>query len=270
MTNKNFSSSDEDESSSSSDDTSSGGAKKKYERPSTGKHDRKKTKHMKPSADNENHVKNLRVKQFENRLLHTTSNGGEHDPTADINLTLKTAVNRTSTLESNAILANTLKLDLKSHSDSDSDLNTGDFLNSDDSDEKPFATNRNVSTVIVNQKRKPLELQNLKLDLVKEQKNGPDVEEKVNLAQQSETQPKLEITASVEEREGVRERAKSPKTVSDREKRVSDLVNSIKQKQRQHEQKKKFYSDFKPLIIGGGLFLGGVILHQIYKSFIVK
>ena len=125
------------------------------------------------------------------------------------------------------------------------EINADDFLNSDESDEKPFATSRNISTVIVNQKRKPLDQSTLtKTDLVNGEAQSVD--------------------------ESVRERAKSPKTVTEREKRVSDLVNSIKQKQKQHEQKKKFYDDFRPILMGGGLFLAGVVLHQLYKAFISK
>lgn len=247
-------------------------------RPSTGKYDRRKEKHTKLSKETENHVKNLREIQFKNKNQHLHSelaNDFESEnvySASDINLMLKTAVNNRTSFESQSNNATNLKLDLKSNSDSDSDdeddlideINTDDFLNSDESDEKPFATSRNISTVIVNQKRRPLDPSMLpKLDLVKENEPTNSVDENASKASS------LVNDVLVDEGD-VRERAKSPKTVSEREKRVSELVNSIKQKQKQHEQKKKFYDDFRPILMGGGLFLGGVILHQLYKAFISK
>lgn len=212
-------------------------------RPSTGKFDRKKTKHIKLTQKNENHVKNLRDLQFKNKLLNT--NGHEHETasSSDVYSNLHTAVNRSDPENANNLP--NLKLDLRNELDDDEE--DGGFSDensiSDESDEKPFATSRNISTVKVNQARKPLEqtiLDNNSLVKVKESKE-------------------TSVASS--------ERAKSPKNLSEREKKVSDLVNSIKQKQKQHEKKKQFYSDLKPYIIGGGLLLGGAILFQFYKNF---
>ena len=220
---------------------------------------------MKPSKDSENHVKNLRELQFKNKLLNN-NNGYDNDThihkseentnPSDIDLILRTAVNRTSLEESKSLLTNDLKLDLKLDSDDNDEEIDDEIFNSDESDEKPFANSRNISTVKVNQPRKPLEqtinvIQNDNLSKISQMKENESINEENDL--------------------GLRERAKSPsKIMSDREKRVSELVNAIKQKQKQHEQKKQFFADFKPYLIGSGLIIGGAILLQIYRSFFSK
>ena len=61
---------------------------------------------MKPSKDTENHVKNLRELQFQNKLLNTNhKNTHVHDnyenlKSSDVDLILKTAVNRTFQIQS--------------------------------------------------------------------------------------------------------------------------------------------------------------------------
>ena len=215
---------------------------------------------MKPSKDTENHVKNLRELQFQNKLLNTNhKNTHVHDnyenlKSSDVDLILKTAVNRTFQIESKSSLKNDLKLDLELDS-VENDEEIDEVLNSDESDEKPFANSRNISTVKVNQPRQPLE-------------QSINSNQKDNLSKISQSKENEHIS---EDNFDLRERAKSPaKIMSDREKRVSELVNSIKQKQKQHEQKKQFYSEFKPYLIGSGLIIGGAILFQIYRSFFAK
>jgi hypothetical protein len=276
-----FSSSDDEPDDDDDDDDENGDSasqsKSKHSRPNTGKYDRKKSKQIKPSKDSENHVKNLRELQFKNKLLNTNNNNNNNNnqdvntyentgntdndyenatSASDLNLMLKTAVNRTSLeVESKSLLKNDLKLDLKLDLDDNDD--DDDVLNSDESDDKPFANSRNISTVKVNQPRKPLE-QTLN---VSQKDNLTKVSRKSNESEQDKEQEDFDL----------RERAKSSsKVMSDREKRVSDLVNSIKQKQKQHEQKKQFYTDFKPYFIGSSLLLGGAILFQIYRSFFAK
>ena len=278
-----FSSSDDDDNDDDENGDAASQSKSKHSRPNTGKYDRKKSKQIKPSKDSENHVKNLRELQFKNKLLNTNnSNSNNQDvnnydstgnthihndyenatSASDLNLMLKTAVNRNSLVEveSKSLLKNDLKLDLKldlDDNDDDDDELDDDVLNSDESDEKPFANSRNISTVKVNQPRKPLD-QSLNV-------NQKDSLTKISQKTQEEDKED-------EEAFELRERAKSAssKVMSDREKRVSDLVNSIKQKQKQHEQKKQFYTDFKPYFIGSSLLLGGAILFQIYRSFFAK
>jgi hypothetical protein len=257
-----FSSSDEEQEDDDDEKLNGDQSKSKLTRPSTGKYDRKKLKQMKPSKDSENHVKNLRELQFKNKLLNNNNDydndthihkSEENTNPSDINLILKTAVNRTSLEESKSLLKDDLKLDLKLDSDDNDEEIDDEIFNSDESDEKPFANSRNISTVKVNQPRKPLEKtinvsQNDNLSKISQIKENENINEENDL--------------------GLRERAKSPsKIMSDREKRVSELVNSIKQKQKQHEQKKQFFADFKPYLIGSGLIIGGAILLQIYRSF---
>jgi hypothetical protein len=147
----------------------------------------------------------------------------------------KTAVNRTSS---------------KNEADESDDEGMDE---EDDDDDKPFATNRNISTVRVNEKRKPLQ-ETLKLI----EQEAKTLEIPIEKLKTDEVQSENSETTL------------SKRNISEKEKRISEMVSSMKQKQVKHEQKKKFYDDLKPLLIGGGIFLGGIIVHQLYKSFFLK
>ena len=126
-------------------------------------------------------------------------------------------------------------------------------MDEDDDEDEPFATNRNISTVKVNEKRKPLQET---LKLIEQEAKTPEIP--------------IEKLKTDEVQSENSETTLSKRNISEKEKRISEMVSSMKQKQVKHEQKKKFYDDLKPLLIGGGIFLGGIIIHQLYKSFFLK
>lgn len=127
-------------------------------------------------------------------------------------------------------------------------------MDEEDDEDEPFATNRNISTVKVNEKRKPLQET---LKLIEQEAKTPEI-------------PIEKLKTDEVQSENNSETTLSKRNISEKEKRISEMVSSMKQKQVKHEQKKKFYDDLKPLLIGGGIFLGGIIIHQLYKSFFLK
>jgi hypothetical protein len=111
---------------------------------------------------------------------------------------------------------------------------------SNSEEDMPFGrNNRDVQTVKVNQPRKPL----------------PQSE---NVTTTGETRREAEPATTSELR---------PRLKSEKEKRIAEMVNSIKEKQKQHELSRRLFDDIKPVIIGGSIFIGGIVLHQLYKAF---
>ena len=107
--------------------------------------------------------------------------------------------------------------------------------------ESAFA--RNVQTVKVNEPRKLL--------LEKEGENSTNTNMNTNVYNTNKTDQSNATQ---------RQRAQS-----DKEKRIAELVSSIKERQKQHEVGRKIFDDIKPVLIGGTIFIGGIILHQLYK-----
>jgi hypothetical protein len=54
--------------------------------------------------------------------------------------------------------------------------------------------------------------------------------------------------------------------MSEREKRIAEKVKEIKEKQQKLEQSQKFMQQIRPLIIGGGLLLGGLLIFEICRK----
>lgn len=168
------------------------------------------------------HVKNLRELQLKNRDIEIE----------DINVELKTAINKKETLE-------------------ESNKSDSEIEDEAEDDESPFASNRrDVETVKVNQPRKPVEA------LI--------IEHNVELHKRHPIQPinQVQETPAIE----------SPRTknISEKEQRISNLVTTMRDKQIKHEKEKKFMAELKPLIFGGAVLFGGLIIHQIYKNFFSK
>jgi hypothetical protein len=106
-----------------------------------------------------------------------------------------------------------------------------------------------VSTVKVNEKRKLLEP-------LQSSKNQENSSQEANLIQRN-------VKSNIQDQS-------SHDCKSDKEKRIENLVNSIKQKQQKHEKRQKLFRDLRPLIIGGSIFIGGIFIHQIFKSIFNK
>lgn len=134
---------------------------------------------------------------------------------------------------------------------SDTNIDSSDLEKSDEED-IPFAVNRlDVQTVRVNQQRKPVE------PLLIPKSDESD-EENVKSEIKSETNSLMDQS-----------NAYSPRT-SEKNQRISDLVKSMREKQKKHESRSKLLSDLRPYIYGGAILLSGIVIHQLYKTFVSK
>lgn len=135
---------------------------------------------------------------------------------------------------------------------SDTNNDSSDLDKSEDED-IPFAVNRSdVQTVKVNQPRRPVE----PLIIFK---SDESFDEKTN--NEIERESKNFLTDQIG--------AKSPRT-SEKNQRISDKVKSMREKQIKHEKRSKLMSDLKPYIYGGAILLSGIVVHQIYRTFVTK
>jgi hypothetical protein len=223
---------DSDEEDENEDEEDENGTK----RPGTSRY--KHNKNLQMSQDAKNHVKKLRQLQFENRNV-------VDDHINDIDLNLKTAI-----------------VNPKARNG----CSEGSDLDTDDDEENAFCSNRNVSTVKVNGKRKSLEPLSLNIN------NGNGANESTK---SSDDNTDLKMRRCGGDNVVESEKIEANKVNrSEREVRLAEMVNQMKQKQVEHEQKQLrkqsghfFNQDLNPLFIGGGIFLGGLLLHQLYKIY---
>jgi hypothetical protein len=177
--------------------------------------------------NDKNRVKMLREQQ----LKHSNYNN-KSKPSSDLgNFVLSIPETAKPSNTNNAKVATTIKK--SDYSDVDDEVNYED----EDSEEEQttaFLSNRDVQTVRVNQERKPIAAQEQKATAAEAQNDDPNVRQRIT---------------------------------SDKNKRIADLVNSIKEKQKKHEESHRFLDDLKPILVGGSIFIGGIILHQLYRNF---
>lgn len=214
---------------------------RKQQRPGTAGSGTKRTasNRIKPSSRMQKHTKQLRQLQMNNRAdAHHEDNEFTE---------LKTAVNNQ---RRELLLSDDSNKKPNSSSDfdySENDIHENDVIDNDDEDEddddddeQPFAR-REVSTVKVNEPRK----------LPVEHENEPTADITPNSTADNTTKPK----------------PPSAKHLSEREQNIAKKVSNMRQKQIKCEQHKQFLDNLRPILVGGGVLLTGLIIHQIYKRF---
>lgn len=135
---------------------------------------------------------------------------------------------------------------------SDTNIDSSDLDKSEE--DIPFAANRSdVQTVRINQSRRPVEP-------LKIPKSDESFNEKANIENENENESK-----ALADQTG----ANSPRT-SEKNQRISDLVKIMREKQKKHEKRSKFMSDLKPYFYGGAILLSGIVVHQLYRTFVTK
>lgn len=160
-------------------------------------------------------------------------------------------------------------------------MSSADNLSNEDDDTTPFVKSaRNCQTVRVNQTRQPLDAAQLN-----QHENSNELTENKthshenNLPQTSnlsdinngnfQTNNIYQRNVQSESNENNFQSSNTaPRTrcLSDKEKRIAEQVNKMKQNLIKHEQHKKLMTQLKPLLIGGSILLGGFILFQLYKK----
>lgn len=242
---------DSDENSENSDDEfyeNSGSRTRR--RPDTASHIKNKKK-FQASKQSRNRIKNLRSLQEKNRLnsdatdiSNSQSNGYETVKPNDLRLNLDFLKD-----DNKIIGVNEKDLDEETEKS-----DTGD----DDDDDTPFATNRDIQTVKVNEPRKPLEQTLKEQNDKKIETNDPTENGHIYQRKVSQSNQKTNLTSPTE--------SAQTKKLSDKEKRIAEKVKEMKKKQQNHEENKQLMKQVKPFIIGGGIILGGLLIFEICKK----
>jgi hypothetical protein len=219
-------------------------------------------KKLKKNEIDSNRIKNLRKLQLQNKqteakneLLNLMSNINENPKLID-NEIPETAKNRPT------IDKKDLKLNIENlSSNTDSDK---------EEEENLFLSDRNVQTVKVNQTRKSMqekheEIARIQLSAKTAQENSSILTNRHSTNETKKTQSS-NLTAS-ESLTSQSDKAKVPKILSDKDKRLAEKVASIRQNMAKHERYKKVMKDLRPFIIGGSLLIGSLVLYQLYKKF---
>lgn len=55
-------------------------------------------------------------------------------------------------------------------------------------------------------------------------------------------------------------------SLSEKDKRIAEKVKEIKDKQQKQEQYQKLMQQVKPILIGGGLLIGGILIFEVCKK----
>ena len=152
-------------------------------------------------------------------------------------------------------------------------MNSDEDVDNENEEENAFYSNRNVSTVKVNAKRKSIESQNIDHENVVSIIN--DIMNDINkpMANDTTTTENDELRLrNITNKDETNVASPTTKNSSEREKRIAEKVNTMRQKQIEHEQQMQhkstyFMHDLNPIFIGGGIFLGGLLLHHLYKIY---
>lgn len=151
-------------------------------------------------------------------------------------------------------------------SDTNEILDSSDIEKTDEDDERPFAANRaDVQTVKVNQPRKPID-DSLILTKCDESK----IEFKFSNDFMNKKIEAKKAKKSLEHEDKDAKTSDATKKISEKEQRISNLVNSIKEKQKKHEKRSRLMAELRPLIYGGTALIGGLVIHHLYKNFFSK
>lgn len=189
-------------------------------------------KHVKKiKLNDKKHTKRLRLKQLEHKGRGTRNSHNEQEQRQEINIPETAKPERRGGPAEPSDEPIVIKTDESSDSEEVED-------DDDDEYETVFArTSRDIQTVKVNEPRK-------RLAETLDSKSGGS----------SSVEPVVVATGRAQ---------------SEKDKRIADMVSAMKEKQRKHEETnamRKQY-DVKPMLIGGGIFLSGIIIHQLMKMF---
>ena len=247
-----------------------------------------KTKRFKPSIESQNRIKNLRTIQTQNRQTR-------EDVDAPCEITSSTGFETAKPIDKNDLKLNLDFLNKKQKVSpsnlSNKEENDSEDDDDDDDDENLFATNRNIQTVKINEPRKPLDQKEIeltispKLELTDESKlsnvNNAQLKQE-NITKAAPAAPLANIGNSNFESNNIYQRkvqssSTEPnlpsssatglsKALSEKEKRIAEQVKLMKQKQISHEHKQQFMKQIKPLLIGGGVLLGGFLIFELCKK----
>lgn len=217
-------------------------------------------KKFKTSRKSTNRIKELRSMQQKNRLISRdddteaeSSNGFETAKPGDLRLNL-----------------DFLKDDKPNKKNKYEPVDVNDDSDTDyENDETPFATSRDIQTVKVNEPRKPLtqtleeQAKSSGATTSREAKESPTENGHIyqrNVVVDSESS-NTNLTSPIDSGS-----KKKVVNISEKEKRIAEKVKEIKEKQQKHEQYQKLMQQVRPVLIGGGLLIGGLLIFEICKK----
>lgn len=217
-------------------------------------------KKFKASRKSTNRIKELRSMQQKNRLISRdndaeaeSSNGFETAKPGDLRLNL-----------------DFLKDDKPNKKNKYEPVDVNDDSDTDyENDETPFAASRNIQTVKVNEPRKPLaqtleeQAKSSGATTSREAKEFPPENGHIyqrNVVVDSESS-NTNLTSPIGS--GSKKKAVN---MSEKEKRIAEKVKEIKDKQQKHEQYQKLMQQVRPILIGGGLLIGGFLIFEVCKK----